>query len=277
MNWFRSFLGNRSKPGPGPIRETKTGPAGNESGDLESLLAQALSAIKDQRTEEGKALYSKALKLNPKAADTIYNSAVFLHNGATELNRRAGGATRFYKAGLGELDASRILLELIAKPPYEGADIWAVLGCVYQNLGKFDQAFYAHKRATELDPDGPDACDAHFELGMLYWHKGQGSLGRTETNTGKIYAFDPMSQEFNDAENHFLKAISVGWKAVKKDPNCRDRIINAHRLLRDIYTNRFEGTKAVEHCLELYKMKPDDSDAIEWLRQAEKNTGKKFL
>ncbi len=170
-------------------------------------------------------------------------------------------------------------MELLTLPQHERADVWNLLGLFLDHRCRFEQAIEAYKHAIDLEPDGPDACDALNNLGILYNNRGRGLLGlkESEESEGKVHVYNPNNQDLDKAEEYLVKVISVGEKAMTKDPNCRKSVINSHRLLREIYTDRVQGTKALDHCLQIHRLSPDDQDAIQWLRQAEKNTGKKLL
>jgi regulator of sirC expression with transglutaminase-like and TPR domain len=94
---------------------------------------------------------------------------------------------------------------------------------------------------------------------------------------GQHYAFDPNDPSFVEAEKLLEKAIATGRKVISKDPEFKSRLSKMHRMLRDIYDLQLQGNKAVEQCLEMYKLNPEDNEVISWLKQAEKNTGKKFI
>ena len=246
----------------------------------QQLISQAENAIVEGRAQDGVELLRKALGVqpdDPKVADSIYNLAFALHGGAAQQNKKAGGNHLYFSAGFPELHSAISVMELVTDPLHERADVWYQLGIFLDHACEFDRAILAYRRAIEFEPDGPDACDSLNNLGILYYARGCGSLGVKNTSGGGMVAFDPMSPDFDKAEEAFLQAINVGKKAITQDPNCKNTLINSHRSLREIYTNRFQGTKALEHCLQLYKLAPGDEDAIRWLRQAEKNTGKKHL
>ena len=254
--------------------ETSTGVTAQQ------LISQAENAIVEGRTQDGVELLRKALSAqpyDPKVADNIYNLAFALHAGAAEQNKKAGGNHLYFSDGFPELHSAISVIELLTEPQYERADVWYQLGIFLDHSCQFDRAINAYKRAIELEPDGPDACDSLNNLGILYYARGYGNLGVKNTSGGGMVAFDPMNSDFDKAEEAFLRAINVGKKAITQDPNCKNTLINSHRNLREIYTNRFQGTKALEHCLQLYKLAPNDEDAIQWLNQAQKNTGKKLL
>jgi tetratricopeptide (TPR) repeat protein len=243
------------------------------------MVAQAEKAIVEGKMTNGVELFRRALHDDPKVADKVYNSANAFHSGAIQRNQAAGGNRLYFSAGLSELDSAIAVMELLTLPPHERADVWYSLGLCLDHRCRFEQAIVAYKRAIDLETDGPDACDALNNLGILYYNRGRGLLGLKagEESEGELQVYDPNNEDWDKAVEYFAKVISVGEEAMTKDPNCRNAVINSHRLLRDIYSTRLQGTKAIEHCLQIHRLSPDDQDAIQWLRQAEKNTGKKLL
>ena len=273
MSFFKRIF---SKPSSEKRTEMKASQPPGTAG--QQLVAQAEKAIVEGKTQYGVELFRRALRSDPKVADTVYNTAFALHGGAAQLNQAAGGNHLYFSAGYAELDSAISVMELLTDSSYERADVWYQLGMFLDHRCLPDRAIAAYKRAIELEPDSPDACDALNNLGILYYNRGYGSLGVKGTSSGGMTVFDPMNNpDFDKAEAAFLNVISVSKKAIARDPNCRRSLINSHRLLRDIYTHRVQGTKALEHCLQLHQQASDDEDAVQWLRQAEKNTGRKLL
>ena len=267
-----------------PVSEIKT-ETGTETkvsqapgATVQQLVAQAEKAIVEGKMQDGVELFRRALRYDPKVADTVYNTAFALHGGAAQRNQAASGNHLYFSGGFSELDSAIAVMELLTDPPYESTDVWYQLGMFLDHRCQFDRAIAAYNRAIELEPESPDACDALNNLGILYYNRGRGGLGIKDTSSGGVIVFDPINNpDFEKAEEAFLNVISVSRNAIARDPNCKSALINSHRLLRDIYTHRLQGTKALEHCLHLYQQAPDDEDAVQWLRQAEKNTGKKLL
>jgi tetratricopeptide (TPR) repeat protein len=293
INWFRKLFGSEWKqrklekamiPPEIPsisaekIIETEIKTSQAPSGTAEELVAWAEKAIVEGRLKDGVELMRRALSDDPRVANRVYNIAFAFHNGAAGRNQAAGGNQLYYSAGLSELDSAIAVMELLTGPPHERADVWYLFGMFLDHRCEFERAIAAYKRAADLEPDSPDACDALGNLGILYFHRGRGELGITDSSSEKLRMYSTSNNpDYDMAEEAFLKVISVSAKAMARDPNCRNALINAHRLLREIYTERLQGTKAIEHCLQLHRISPDDKDAIQWLRQAEKNTGEKLL
>ena len=244
---------------------------------MQQLVAEAEKAIVEGKMQDGVELLRGALRDDPNVANEVYNTAFALHGGAAQRNQSGGGNKLYFSAGLAELDAAIAVMKLLTVPPFERSDVWYQLGLFLDHRCQFEEAIAAYNQAIDLEPDGPDACDALACLGILFYNRGRGSLGTKSTDTSGCVAYSPFNSDFARAEEALLKAISVGEKLISKDQSCQQAVINAHRLLRDIESDRLQGSKALEHCMHLYRLDPGDKDTIQWLRQAEKNTGKKLL
>ncbi len=261
---------------------------GNKEDDSKNHFEQGKALILDGDLDEGIKLFRRAISLYPNITDKIYNVAHALHGGAESKNKAVGG-TIYYSDGIVELDTAIAVIELLSAFESNKADIWFKLGVLYDNHCYFDKAIKAYERAANLDPEGPDGADALHNLGMLHFNKGKGILGMKREEASGYHAYSMnQNDDFVNAEKTALKALGIAKTVYLRDPSFQTNLINIHILLREIYNNvAFEdknnqqfvlkGETALEHCLEIYKLDPNNSAAISWLKKAEKNTGERYL
>lgn len=260
---------------------------GNNEGVSKNHFEKGKALILNGDFDEGIRLFRKAIGHYPNISDQIYNVAYALHAGAESKNKAVGGNI-YYSDGIVELETAIAIMELLSEFESNKADVWFKLGVLYDNHCNFDKAVKAYERAANLDPEGPDGADALYNLGILYFNKGRGILGMKREEASGFYAYSMNSDDFGNAEKIALKALSFAKKVFSKDPSFRTNLINIHKLLREVYSSAtfedeknqqvvLKGETALEHCLEIYKLDPNNSDAIAWLKQAEKNTGKRLL
>jgi len=258
----------------------------NEEGSVNNF-EQGKTLILNGDLDEGIQLFRKAIKLFPNITDQIYNIAHAFHGGAESKNKAANG-NLYYTDGIAELEAAIAILELLSEFESDKADIWFKLGVLYDNHCNFDEAVEAYERAANLDPEGPDGADALHNLGILYFNKGRGILGMKSEGASGAHVYNMDNDDFVKAEKTALNALSIGKKVFSKDSSFRPNLLNIHVLLRELYSGAafeddanqhivLKGKAALEHCLEIYKLDPNNADAISWLKQAEKTTGKKFI
>ncbi len=210
-----------------------------------------------------------------QAVNRLYNLAASLHEGAKRKNTQVGGNI-YFSAGLTELDAAISIMELLTEVQPNASDVWYNLGLYCDHRCSFEKAVNAYQKSFSLDSEGPDGADSLANLSIIYINKGKGILGIKQEQLGQ-YAFDPNDPSFVEAEKLLEKAIATGRKVISKDPVFKSRLSKMHHMLRDIYDHQLQGNKAVEQCLEMYKLNPEDNEVISWLKQAEKNTGKKLI
>lgn len=259
----------------------------NKEDDSKNYFEQGKGLILNGDLEEGIKLFRKAIGLYPNITNQIFNAAFALHAGAESKNKAIGGNI-YYSDGIVELDTAIAIMELLSEFESNKADVCFKLGVLYDNHCYFDKAIKAYEMAANLDPEWPDGADALHNLGILYFNKGRGILGMKREEDKGLIAYDSYNDDFIKAEKIALKALGTAKRVYSKDPSFRPNLINIHRLLRVIYTNAtfedkknqqfvLKGETALEHCLEIYKLDPNDNDAISWLKRAEKNTGKQFI
>jgi len=256
-------------------------PVDTKQETFKSLYDQAESITRTGDMVRAITLFREALKLAShegalnQAVNRLYNFAASLHEGATRKNTQVSGRI-YFSAGLTELDAAIAIMELLTEVQPTASDIWYNLGLYCDNRCLFEKAVNAYQKAVSLDPEGPDAADSLLNLAIIHENKGRGILGIRQENLGR-YVFDPNDPPFVEAEKLLWKAIAIGRKVISKDPAFKSHLSKMHHMLRDIYDHQFQGNKAVEQCLEMYKLNPEDNEVISWLKQAEKNTGKKLI
>ena len=57
------------------------------------------------------------------------------------------------------------------------------------------------------------------------------------------------------------------------NPQFRPNLVTAHWNLVQLYTNRLEGSKALQHVQAVYRLEPHNQKALDWLKEAEPNIG----
>lgn len=233
------------------------------------------TAIVQGETNKGIGFLRQAYKKDNKTLNKIFNIAAFLDNGAEKLNRQAGGGL-YFSAGLRELDIAIAIMGFLCEVQPGAADIWYNFGLYCDHRGYFQEAINGYQKAAALDPEGRDGADALGNLGLLYSNKAKGILGKKKGEIG-LSVFDFQNPDFVTAEKYLLQSIEIAKKIFSKDGSYRSELIKKHRFIRDFYTGIVSGNKAIENCLEIHRLHPQDEEAISWLKQAEKHTKKQLL
>lgn len=229
-----------------------------------------------QGGELGEALqeYRKAVKLDPNCADAYYGLGRCCHGLAREENQRAGG-TIYFRAGLGHLAQAAAAFEQAAGLQPQAADVCFNLALVYDNAARLEDAERCYRKAIQLDPDGMDGADAHFNLSLLLYMRAIGWAGLKQfPGHFSVSMGDPaLEMAFAEAE----KGIALGERIVQHDRAFLPNLIQAHRRLGEWYSKHLQGSRAIPHFQAILRLDPRDSQAREWLTLAEKNTGQKLL
>jgi tetratricopeptide (TPR) repeat protein len=104
------------------------------------------------------------------------------------------------------------------------AQLYDVLGLVYENNKEIDKAIVNIKKSLELNPDYPEALS---HLGRLYYNLGIETRGAADNiNDTKMY-----NKEIEKVENYFREAVPYFEKAYQLNPKDSDAIF----ALRNIY------------------------------------------
>lgn len=269
---------------------------------VEALYQQGESFIQSGKLGEAIASFRRMLekakseKTLPPAINKLYNLSIAIHNGASQKNSQAGG-NLYYSAGLAELDAEIAILEMLLEYDPKAADIWQGLGTAYDNACQCEKAESYYRKAVELDPAGIIGADARMNLGILAMNTAK-TVQATTTDGRKVTV--PMaglkreqlfptadstlaihsnsaSPHWKTAEEVLNKALSIYFKAMSGNPQFKRDVINAHWNLIQLYTDQLQGSKAVPHAQIIHQMDPTNQKAIDWLKEAERNTKQKLL
>ena len=117
------------------------------------------------------------------------------------------------------------LNEAIAKNP-ANAQLYDVLGQVYEIEKNYDKAFENLKTALEIDPNNADYLS---HTGKVYYNLGVETRG----NADNIAEKQQYEQEFQKAQSYFREAIPYFEKAYELNPDDSNAIF----ALRSIYYN----------------------------------------
>jgi Cytochrome c biogenesis factor len=117
------------------------------------------------------------------------------------------------------------LNEAIAKNP-ANAQLYDVLGQVYEIEKNYDKAFENLKKALEIDPNNADYLS---HTGKVYYNLGVETRG----NADNIAEKQQYEQEFQKAQSYFKEAIPYFEKAYELNPDDSNAIF----ALRSIYYN----------------------------------------
>jgi tetratricopeptide (TPR) repeat protein len=255
-------------------------------GEIAPAISLLRQAVKQSASEDtGRGIRSRA-----------HNLALALTNEAEKLNKEADG-NKYFSAGLAELDAATAIWEVLLEYEPNAPDIWCSLGLAYDQRGRCEKAEPCYRRAIELDPKGVNAADAWMNVGVLHMAYAKTVMGKDRTgNSVKIplaglrkeqffptrdsfIAIDPNSDSphWKSAEAAFEQAVSIYSNLASQDRKLQLDLARAHWNLAELYTDLLQGSKATHHVLACYRLEPHNQKAINWLRQAERNTGKKLL
>jgi tetratricopeptide (TPR) repeat protein len=126
--------------------------------------------------------------------------------------------------GRGEVDqAINYLQKAIATNPGD-AQLYDVLGLVYENNKEMDKAIASIKKSLEIDPDYADALS---HLGRIYYNLGIETRGAADNISDiKLY-----NKEIEKVEGYFNDAIPYFEKAYSLNPKDSDAVF----ALRNIY------------------------------------------
>jgi tetratricopeptide (TPR) repeat protein len=264
----------------------KQGESKVQSGDVASALTLFRQMLKEAESEG----------TGSQMRNRLYNFSAAIHDGARQRNSHVGGNI-YFSAGLAELDAVISISEILLEYEPSAADIWSGLGLAYDNRGYCEKAERCYSRAIELEPRGVVGADAWMNLGILYMNYAK-TIGREEPDgkshqiplaglrkeqlfptEGAVIAININrdSPHWKTAEAAFEQALSIYTRLANENVQFRPDLARAHWNLAQLYTDLFQGSKALPHVQAVYSLEPDNQKAIDWLREAERNTGKKLF
>ena len=219
------------------------------------------------QTREALAEYLRAVEFDPNCADAQFGLGGCYHQLAREENGLAGG-TIYFRAGLENLTLAVAAFEVAANLQPDSADTQLKLGLAHDNASRLEEAERCYRRAIELDPDGMDGADAHFNLALLLYMRARGWAGLKEFPPyAATRAGDPLAQEaFAEAET----AAAVGEKAYLRNPDYLSNLIMVHRRTAKWYRDYLQGAKALEHYRAILRLDPSDAEAKEAVAEAER-------
>jgi len=266
-----------------------------ESSDL--LFKQAETKLRSGDFATAITLFGQMLKqaeaegVGKAMRDRLYNFSCALHAGAVHLNAQAGGNI-YFSAGLVELDTEISITEMLLKYEPKAADLWSSLGLAHDNRGHCEQAEPCYRKAIELDPNGVIGADTWLNIGVLYRNYAR-TIGHKDheiplaglrkeqlfPNPESTIAINGNfnSPHWKTAEAAFEKALSIYTKFASQDAQFRADLVKAHWNLAQLYTDLVQGSKAIPHVQAIYRLEPGNQKAIDWLKEAERNTGKQLM
>jgi tetratricopeptide (TPR) repeat protein len=299
MSIFGKLFGASAKRGGakpethGAATATKPSADSIEAGEALILAGDLDAALKMFRRmlARAEAAGNATAVLNP-----LFNTAYALHNGARRQNSRAGG-NLYFSEGMRELDAVIAILDLLLENQPNASDVWGGLGLAYDNHGYCEKAEKCYRRAIEIDPNGADGADSWTNIGALYSNYAQTIRVRDSAGEAhevplaglskkQLYPTDDSNLAINlnldsphwkTAEAALERALSIYAQLVKGNPGFVPNLVTAHMNLAQYHSNRLQGAKATPHVQEAHRLQPDNQKAIEWLKEAERNTGNKLL
>ncbi len=257
-----------------------------QAGDTAAALASFQQMLRQSESEvTGK-----------NTRDRLFNLIAAVHNGAAQRNAQAGGNI-YFSAGLEQLDAEISLTELLLHFEPRSADLWYGLGLAWDNHARCERAEQCYRRAIELDPDGVIGGDAWNNLGIL--HRNLARSVRVKDTSGNMQTV-PMaglrreqlfptkdsaiainiqreSPYWKSAEAAFERALAIFGKLAMHKPGFTQELVRSHWGLAQLHTDLIQGSKAIPHIQEIHRLDPNNQQAIDWLQEAERNTGKKLL
>jgi tetratricopeptide (TPR) repeat protein len=261
------------------------------------LFNQAEAKLRSGDSASAITLFSQMLKqaesegVGKPMRDRLYNFVVAIHNGAAHLNTQAGGNI-YFSAGLAELDVEISITEMLLKYEPNAPDLWSGLGLAYDNRGHCRLAEPCYRKAIALDPQGVVAADAWMNIGVLYRNYAR-TIGKKDheiplaglrkeqlfPTAGSSIAINGNfgSPHWKTAEAAFEQALSIYTKFASRDAQFRADLVKAHWNLAQLYTDLVQGSKAIPHVQAIYRLEPGNQKAIDWLKEAERNTGKQLL
>ena len=141
-----------------------------------------------------------------------------------------------------DFERAKANLELAAEQDPTNEILWFSLGSVFDNLGNYDEAILAYKKAIDVKSD---YFDANYNLGALYFNKAV--LGINEANEmwkPRMTKAEAASQKKleEDSKSMFVTARPYLESAFEVDPTDLETI----RSLKDIYARTGEDDKFIQ-------------------------------
>ena len=135
------------------------------------------------------------------------------------------------------LDVAIGKLEEAIKVDPENKTLYFALGAAADNIGEFEKASNAYKKAIEIDPE---YFAANYNLGAMYYNKGVNIV--QEANKLPI----SKTKEYEAAKTRFIaefnKALPYLEKALEIEPNDRNTLIS----LKEVYVRLGDLEKSKE-------------------------------
>ncbi len=230
---------------------------------------QKAGRIRDALTEA-----EHAVRLDPGNADTYYGLGRCHHAIARAENDRAGGNI-YFRAGLEQLGLAIAAFRKVITLQPHAADGFLGLGLACDNAYRPDEAEKYYKEAMRLDPAGMDGVDARFNLALLLHMQSIGWAGQKQfPNHLHVSSDDPsLLRSFDLAE----EAIRVGEQITRQNPGYVTELVHKHRMLAGWCDRTLQGGRALPHYQAILRLNPGDAKATEWLKDAERNTGRKLM
>ncbi|KAA6301833.1 MAG: Beta-barrel assembly-enhancing protease [Candidatus Ordinivivax streblomastigis] len=181
--------------------------------------------IKDMGFSENE-IYQRIAEIYKEKTDTVHYVAI-LQQGTSKFPAEAYYILNLINITINQgntIEAIDYLNKAIEVSTDNQAQLYDVLGIVYENLGELDNAINNVKKALEIDPDYTDALS---HLGRIYYN-----IGIEERN--EVNAINDKKQ-YEQAkvkyEKYFKDAIPYFEKAYQANSEDKDAVI----ALRNIY------------------------------------------
>jgi len=278
-----------------------------QKSNLEQGMSQLSNAIEKYRPESATYYLRLADALRdsgkPAQAIPIYNEA---------LKRQPGSLAALQGLSVSlistrQQQAAADLLKKHLDSDRRNATTWDLLGSAYTQLGRTDDAVAAFERATEVNPEMPEAYNS---LGGIWFEKGDAK--RAEPALREAVRLDPnyaearnnlanllsTSDRFEEAQVHFKAALrskpddsgarydyAAALARVHRLGDARAQLetllqlrpnaSDAHELLGTVLAAQGQLQPAIEHYREAIRIQPEFSRALLHLGQALVDSGQR--
>ncbi|GHT76192.1 hypothetical protein AGMMS50262_13700 [Bacteroidia bacterium] len=189
-----------------------------------SAATEIFNSIKDLKYNENE-IYQRLATLYQQQEDTV-NFTKTLEEGAAKFPGEA-----YYMLNLINLkiingqttEAVDYLNKAIAISP-DNAQLYDVVGQVYEEMKNFDKASESFQKAIEIQPD---YSEAYSHAGRLYYNAGVEQRGKADNIADKT----AYEQEAKKAQDYFNEALRYYEKAYELNADDKDAVF----ALRNIY------------------------------------------